>query len=151
MSNVCAPTYTKGAWPLLWLVSVAKRNKPLTMLYFTVQSIDLSMECVAWRFWMTRQSNGCSTPSPRSSVVYQWIERTHPNNEEDDLGQFGDTVSATALSAMVVANVLYEKKGVFGKLQILDYKRWLLDQCFCCHSEGQGPVWRPFRREFGRA
>jgi len=53
----------------LWLVSVAQKNRPLTMLSFTVQSIDFLMECMAWRFWMTRQSNGCSTPAPRSSAA----------------------------------------------------------------------------------
>ena len=27
------------------------------------------MECMAGQFWMTRQSNGCSTPDPRSSAA----------------------------------------------------------------------------------
>ena len=39
------------------------------------------MECVAWRLRMARQwlfnvFNGCSTSSPRSSAVWQWITRT---------------------------------------------------------------------------
>jgi len=31
-------------------------------------------------------------------------------------------------------------------LQRLDSNGCLLDQCFCCHPESQGPVWFPFRR-----
>ena len=38
-----------GVWPLLRLVSVEQRNNPLTMLSFTVQSIDLPI--VADTFW----------------------------------------------------------------------------------------------------
>jgi len=59
------------------------------------------------------------------------------------------TVRRRDVSAMVVANVLYEEKCVFEILQWLDYKGWLLDKCFCCHPEGQWPVWFPFRRKFG--
>jgi len=54
-------------------VSVAQKNKPSTMLSSNVQSIDLPMDCMAWRFRMMRQSNGCSTPAPRSSAVKQWF------------------------------------------------------------------------------
>ena len=32
------------------------------------------MECMAWRFWTMRQSNGCSTPALRSSAANQWLE-----------------------------------------------------------------------------
>jgi len=39
-----------------------------------VQSIDLPMDCMAWRLWLLRQSNGCSTPAPRSSAAEQWLE-----------------------------------------------------------------------------
>jgi len=56
------PAYATAACPLLRLVSVAQMNTPFVMLSFPVQSIDLLTECVAWRFCMTRQSNGCSTP-----------------------------------------------------------------------------------------
>jgi len=45
---------------------------------------------------------------------------------------------------MVLTNDLYEKKYVFEILQRLYYKGCLLDQCFCCHPEGQGPVWFSF-------
>jgi len=51
-------------------------NKIGQGVYFTAQPIDLSMERMAWQFWMMRQSNGCSTPSPRSSAAKEWIERT---------------------------------------------------------------------------
>ena len=61
-------------WPPLRPVSVAQKDKPSTMLSSNVQSIDLPMDCMAWRFWMMRQPNGCSTPAPRSSAAKQWIE-----------------------------------------------------------------------------
>ena len=38
--------------------------------------LDLPMDCTAWWFWTMRQSNGCSTPAPRSSAAKPWIERT---------------------------------------------------------------------------
>jgi len=44
------------------------------MLSSNVQSIDLLMDCMAWRFWTMRQPNGCSTPAPRSSAAKQWFE-----------------------------------------------------------------------------
>ena len=59
--DVSAVVCTTGAWPLLRLVSVAQRITPSTMLSSNVQSIDLLMDCTAWRFWMMRQSVGCST------------------------------------------------------------------------------------------
>ena len=39
-----------------------------------VQSIDLPTDCTAWRFWMMRQPNGCSTPAPKFSAAKQWIK-----------------------------------------------------------------------------
>ena len=45
------------------------------MLSSNVQSIDLPMDCMAWRFWTMRQVNGCSTPAPRSSAAKQWFEQ----------------------------------------------------------------------------
>ena len=74
VSNVSAPAFTNGVWPPLRHVSVAQRNKPLTMLSSNVQSTDLLIDCMAWRLWTMRQSNGCSTPAPKSSAVKQWIE-----------------------------------------------------------------------------
>ena len=67
VSDISAPADTIGVgrlWLLLRLVSVAQRNRPLTMLSFNVQSIDLHTECTVWRYWMRRQSHGCSTPAP---------------------------------------------------------------------------------------
>ena len=69
LSDVSTPAYINWVWPLLRLVSVAKRNRLLTMLFSNVQSIDLPMERMSWRFWMSRQSNGCSTPAPRSNAA----------------------------------------------------------------------------------
>jgi len=58
-------TGVNGVWPPLQHASVAHKNKLSTMLSSNVPSIDL-MDCTAWRFWMMRQSNGCSAPAPRS-------------------------------------------------------------------------------------
>jgi len=41
------------------------------------------------------------------------------------------------VSAMVVADALYEKKCVFVRLKLLDYKVCSLDKCLCCHPEGR--------------
>ena len=65
----------KWVWPPLRPVSVAQRNKPSIMLSSNVQSIDLRMDCMAWRFWTMGQPNGCSTPAPRSSWAKQWFEQ----------------------------------------------------------------------------
>jgi len=48
VSDVSAPACTNEM--CLRLVSVAQRNRPFTKLSFTVQSLDLPMECMAWRF-----------------------------------------------------------------------------------------------------
>jgi len=50
-------------------LSMAYKNKPSTILSSNIQPIDLPMDCMAWRFWTMRQSNGCSTPAPRSSTA----------------------------------------------------------------------------------
>jgi len=65
---------------LLGIASVVLRNRPLTRLFPTVQSIDFLMECMVWRFWMMRQSNVSSTPASRSSAASQWIVTTHSND-----------------------------------------------------------------------
>jgi len=74
VSEASAPACTNGVWPSLPPVSVSQTNKPSTMFSSSVQSIDLRMDCTAWRFWTMRQSNGCSTSAPRSSAAKQWIE-----------------------------------------------------------------------------
>jgi len=78
VSDVSAIAYTHGIWSPLRSVSVTQQKKPSTMLSSNVQSIDLPMDCMAWRFWMTRQMNGCS----RSGAAKQWIERADSNDEE---------------------------------------------------------------------
>jgi len=75
VSGVSAPACTNGVWPPLRPASVAQKNKLSTMLSSNVQSIDLPIDCTAWRFWTMRQSNGCSTPAPRSSTDKQWLEQ----------------------------------------------------------------------------
>ena len=74
VSDVSSPACTNEVCPPLRPVSVAQKNKPSTMLSSNVQSIDLLVDCMAWRFWTMRQLNGCSTPAPRSSAVKQWFE-----------------------------------------------------------------------------
>jgi len=64
-------------------VSVAQKNRPLTMLSSNVQFIDLPMKRMALPFWMMRQSIGCSTPTQRSSAAKQWIERTGSNYDDE--------------------------------------------------------------------
>ena len=73
VSDVSAPACTNGVWPPLRPVSVAQ-NKPSTMLSSNVQSINLPMDCTAWRFWTMRQLNGCSIPAPKSGAAKQWIK-----------------------------------------------------------------------------
>jgi len=73
--DVSAAACTNGVWPPLRPVSVAQKNKPSTMLSSNVQSIDLPMDYMAWRFWTMRQQNGCSTHAPRSSAAKQWFEQ----------------------------------------------------------------------------
>jgi len=53
------------------------------MFSSNVQPIDHLMDYMAQQFWTMRQSNGCSTPTLRSSVAKQWIERTCSNDEEE--------------------------------------------------------------------
>jgi len=48
MSDVSAPAYTNGLWPLLRPVSESQKNKPPTMLSYNVQSTDLHMDCTIW-------------------------------------------------------------------------------------------------------
>ena len=73
--DVSTPACTNGVWPPLRPVSVAQKNKPLTTLSSNVQSIDLPMDCMAWRFWTMRQLNGCATPAPISSAAKQWFQQ----------------------------------------------------------------------------
>ena len=63
VSDISAPACTNGVWPPLRSVSVEQQNKLSTMSSSNVQSIDLPMDCMAWRYWTIRQPNGCSTPS----------------------------------------------------------------------------------------
>ena len=61
--SVFVLVHTNGVWPLLWLVSVAQKNTPSTMLSFTVQSVDLPME------WMARRDNGMAGQTPTRDLV----------------------------------------------------------------------------------
>ena len=82
VSGVSAPGCANGVWLSLRPVSVTQKNKASTMSSSNVQSIDLPMDCTAWRFWMMRQLNGSSTYAPRSSAAKQWIVTTGSNDEE---------------------------------------------------------------------
>ena len=75
MSDVSSPVCTNGVWPPRGLVSVVQKNKPSNMLFSNAYSIDLHMDCMAWRCWTMRQSNDCSTPAPRSGAVKQWLQQ----------------------------------------------------------------------------
>ena len=75
VSDFSAPVCTNGVWPLLRPVNVAQKNKLSAMLSSNVQSIDLPMDCTAWRFWTMWQSNGCSTSTSRTSAAKQWLEQ----------------------------------------------------------------------------
>ena len=74
VSDVSIPACINGVWPPLRPVSVVQKNKPSTLLSSDVLSIDLLMDCTAWRFFTMRQSNCCSTPAPRSRAAKQWLE-----------------------------------------------------------------------------
>jgi len=74
-SDASVPACTNGVCPPLRPVSVAQKNKPSTMLFSNVQSIDLLMDCMAWRFWTMRQSNGWSTSVLRSTAAKQWFQQ----------------------------------------------------------------------------
>jgi len=80
VSDVSAGTYTNGVWLPLRPVIVARKNKRSTMLSSNVQSIELPMNCMGWRFWTMRQPNGCSTFAPRSNAAKQWFEQLAQKN-----------------------------------------------------------------------
>jgi len=83
VSDLSAPACANGVWPPLRSVSVVQKNKPSTMLSSNVQSIDLPMDCMAWRCWTMRQLNGCSTPAPRSSAAKQWFQQLAPKMKRE--------------------------------------------------------------------
>jgi len=45
--DVSSPTCTNRVWPPQRPVSVAQKNKPSTMMFSNVQSLDLPMACMA--------------------------------------------------------------------------------------------------------
>ena len=54
------------------------------MMPSNVQSIDLPMDCMAWRFWTMRQPNVCSTSAPISSAVKQWFEQLAKKKKKNE-------------------------------------------------------------------
>jgi len=82
VSDVSALACTNGVWPPLLPVSVAQKNKPSTMTPSNVQYIDLSTDCMAWRFWTMGQPNGCPTNAPKSSAAKKWIKELAQTKEE---------------------------------------------------------------------
>ena len=81
--NPEGPVLPSRVMPPLHPVSVTQKNQPSTMLSCNVQSIDLPMDCTAWPFFMTRQSNGCSTSAPRSCAAKQWIVKYRSKDEDE--------------------------------------------------------------------
>jgi len=65
-----SPVCTNGTWLLLWVVSGAKKIKPLTMLSSNFQSIDLPMDCTL-RAWLVLTVLGDET--------IDWLLNTCPN------------------------------------------------------------------------
>jgi len=90
VSGVSARVCTNEVRPPLQPVSVAQINKPSTMLSFSVQSIDLLMDCKAWRFWTMRQLNRCSTPAPRSSAAKKWSEQLAQKKKKNYIIEHSD-------------------------------------------------------------
>jgi len=74
VSGVSTLACKNAVWSPLQPVSVAQKNKPSSMLSSNVLSIDLFMDCTAWRFWTMRQPNDCSTPAPKFSTAKLWLE-----------------------------------------------------------------------------
>jgi len=91
VSNVFTPAYTNVVWHLLRLVGMVQKNKPSTMLSSNVQSIDLPMECTAWRFWMTR--NGMAAQhlpyQKHSPTLFKVIINNRSISHKDDLKCLG--------------------------------------------------------------
>ena len=105
-----APACTNKVWPPLRSESV--KNKPSTMLSSNVQSIDLHMDCMVWRCWTMWQSNGCSTPVPRSSAAKQWFEQLAEKKKEHT-GTF-------ILSACFISRgAIFSRRGPHGTCRLL--------------------------------
>jgi len=79
VSDVSVHVCTNGVWPLLRPVSVAQKNIPSV-------SNPLTSPWTAWPDGSGPQSNGYSTPVPRSSAAKQWLEqlaqKKKKNNEQ---------------------------------------------------------------------
>ena len=75
----------KWSIALLRPVSVTQKNNRSTTLSSNVQSINLHMDCIAWRYWMIRQLNGCSTLVPSSCAAKEWNERTVSKDDENKI------------------------------------------------------------------
>ena len=89
--------------------SVARKNRLLTMLSFTVQSIDFFS---AWpglerMTWMMRQSNGSLTPAPRCSASYPW-RRTRSNDEEG--AESYERINQSMNQSIYINNTLFRTK-----------------------------------------
>jgi len=67
------PACTNGVWPPLLPVWRRRTNRQPCCPPMSNQSTPT--DCMAWRFWTMKQSNGCSTPSPRFSAAKQWFKQ----------------------------------------------------------------------------
>jgi len=68
VSDVSTPAYTNVSWPYCSLWVWRRRTDRWPCCPPPVSNPSTPMEGMTWRFWMTRISNGCLTPAPRSSA-----------------------------------------------------------------------------------
>ena len=121
VSDVSAHACTNWVWPPLRPVSVAQNNKLSTMLSSNVQSIDLPMDCLAWRFWTMRQLNGCSTPAPRSSAAKQCFQQLAQNKWKKRKGNYSfpakTFIELLLLNSSALWQLLHETTNDLKKLE----------------------------------
>ena len=95
------------------------------------QSIDLPMDCMAWRFWTMRPPNGCSTPAPRSSAAKQWFEQLA---QKKKLQAVAADVQLRALSVLTLASIQTKSRANVCSTIVLYYLHlpvlWLEIQTF---------------------
>ena len=111
------------------------------MLSSIIQSIDLLMDCTAWRFWTMRQSIGCSTPASRSSTAKQWFEElTQKMNKKSTSETFNTslwrrkTKPASVNYFAIVVLATNKTCDVGGELQLPTTRfddLWYISTSFC--------------------
>jgi len=131
LSDVPTPAGTNGVCPPLLHVSVVHKNKPSTMFSSNVQSIDLHMDCTAWRFSMMRQLNSNSTSAPRTSAASELIVATGSNSEEEATARDrqGESIAICFTRKVVSRLVLKKRESGFPRkwtvINLLSLFSWL--------------------------